>query len=293
MSLYIDLRTVAQESLADRPESNLYLLLDHGGLPGLHRQLQKSSVEWVSLFDCTNEANALVVAPILILIGSDGKLQMSRSLFEWIGKNGTYTSTVIMLSSPLQIESLRNRLTARLDVRISEDMKAMLRFFDPRIFEGLMNVLDAEQLAKFLAPASKWWYIDRAGKVIRVESTFNAADESAAPLELSAKQEFDLIDASDPDRVLASLRENVPDLIKKQPLSAHYDFVVTNLQAARSAGLSSFADLVLYNIVVLKKGLDFIQSATWLSLLNDVKSKSADFMAVALSLDIDETRGEL
>lgn len=259
MSPYIDIRIVAQESLADRPESNLYLLLDHGGLPGLHRKLQKSSARWASLFDCTNEANALVVAPILILIGSNGRLQMSRSLFEWVAKNGTYTSTVIMLSSPLQIESLRNRLAAGLDVRLSEDMKAMLRFFDPRIFEGLMKVLSVEQLATFLAPAEKWWYVDRAGKLTSVEAKFNAVDESAVPLELSAEQEFDLIEASDPDRVLASLRDNVPDLIQTQPLSAQYDFVARNLHVARGAGLTSIADFVLYNMVVLIKGLDYIR----------------------------------
>jgi hypothetical protein len=293
MSPCIDLRAVAQESLADRPESNFYLLLDHGGLPGLHRQLEKSSAEWVSLFDCTNEANALVVAPILILIGSNGKLQMSRSLFEWIEKNGTYTSTVIMLSSPLQIESLRKRLTVRLDVRISENMKAMLRFFDPRIFEGLMQVLGHEQLATFLAPAEKWWYVDRAGKLMSVDTTFNVVDELALPLVLSAKQEFDLIDASDSDRVLASLRENVPDLIQKQPLSAQYDFVATNLQVARNAGLTSLADFVLYNIVVLIKGLDFIRSETWSSLMDEVASKSADFMKLVLSLEMDEERGVL
>jgi hypothetical protein len=293
MSPYIDLRAVAQESLADRPESSLYLLLDHGGLPGLHRELQKSTARWVSLFDCTNEVNALVVAPILILIGSNGKVQISRSLFEWIAKNGTYTSTVIMLSSPLQIESLRNRLTARLDVRISEGMKAMLRFFDPRIFEGLMKVLSPEQLTTFLAPAEKWWYVDRAGKLVNVDAKFNDVDESAVLLELSAKQEFDLIDASDSDRVLASLRENAPDLIQKQPVHAQYKFVVANLQAARDAGLTSIADLVLYNIVVLIKGLDFIRSETWSSLMDEVVSKSGDFMELVLSLNIDEERGSL
>jgi hypothetical protein len=216
---------------------------------------------------------------------------MSRSLFEWIGKNGTYTSTVIMLSSPLQIEPLANRLTVRLDVKISEDMKAMLRFFDPRIFEGLMSVLSTEQVASFLAPAERWWYIDRAGKLVSVDARFNVIEELALPLVLSAKQEFDLLDSSEPDRVLASLRENAPELIQKQPLPAQYEFVVTNIQAARSAGLTSIADLVLYNIVVLIKGLDFISGETWSRLMDEIKSKSVDFLAMVSSLDIDEERG--
>lgn len=291
MSTHIDFRAVAEESLAAHPTSNLYFLLDHGGLPGLHRQLKNSSAEWVTLFDRTHEANALDVAPFLVSIGSNGQLRMFRSLFEWIGKNGTYTSTVIMLSSPLKIQSLQSRLTARLDVGISEDMKAMLRFFDPRIFEGLMNVLSPEQLNTFLAPAEKWWYVDRAGKLMSLEATFNAIEKSAAPLVLSAKQEFDLVDASEPDRVLASLRENVPELIQKLPLSNQYAFVATNFKTARSNGLISIADLVLYNIVVLVKGIDFVKGATWSTLMDDVKSKSIDFLEVVSSLGIDEERG--
>jgi hypothetical protein len=218
---------------------------------------------------------------------------MSRFLFEWIGKNGTYTSTVIMLSSPLQIESLKTRLTARLEVRISEDMRAMLRFFDPRTFEGLMTVLSPEQLTTFLAPAERWWYIDRTGKIVSVDAKFNVADELAMSLVLSAKQEFDLIDTSEPDRVLASLRENAPDLIQKQPVPAQYDFVATNLQSARSAGLTSLADFVLYNIVVLIKGVDFTKGETWSRLMDQVKLKRVDFMEMISSLDIDEERGAL
>jgi hypothetical protein len=288
MSVYIDLRTVAQESLKKFPESYLYFLLDHGGLPDLHRKLQNGSVKWLSLFDCTNEANALIVAPILVLIGNSGNLLMSRSLFEYIGKKGTYSSTVIMLSSPLQIEKLKNRLTVRLDITISENMKAMLRFFDPRIFEGLMNVLSPAQIASFLAPAERWWYIDRAGKIMSVACIFNAVEDVAIPLVLNAKQEFELIDMSEPDRVLASLRENAPDLINKKSLSCQYEFVVRNLQAARDAGLTSIADLVLYNIVVLVKGLDFIKREAWASLMVSVKSNSIDFIAGVSSLDVDQ-----
>jgi hypothetical protein len=284
MNSYIDLRAVAQKTLADFSESNLYLLLDHGGLPGLHRKLQKSSAKWASLFDCMNEANALVVAPILILIGKHNQLQMSRSLFEWIGKNGTYTSTVIMLSSPLHIEPLKKRLTARLDIKISEDMRVLLRFFDPRTFEGLTKVLSPEQLTTFLAPAERWWYI------VRIDAAFNIADELAMPLILNAKQELDLIDASEPDRVLASLRDNVPDLIRKEPIHAQYDFVAKNLQSAHSIGLTSIADLVVYNVVALIKGIDFIRGEAWSRIMDDVKSKPMDFMPMVSSLNLDEER---
>ena len=288
MTCPIDFHAFAQECLIDRPTSNLYFLLDHGGLPGLHRQLKKSSVEWVSLFEYTNEASALAVAPILILIAENCKLQMSRYLFEWIGENGTYNSTVITLSSPLQIEILKKRLTARLDARISEDMRVMLRFFDPRTFEDLMSVLRPIQITTFLSPAEKWWYVDRAGKLVSLDATFNVVEELKTPLTLNANQEFDLIDASEPDRVLAALRENALDIIQKQPLSAQHGFVRENIETAKKAGLTSVADLVLYNIVALMMGMDFIKSDAWLDLLREVKSKSVDFLTVVSSLGIDD-----
>jgi hypothetical protein len=288
MSPHIDFRAVAQKSLAAYPTSNVYILLDHGGLPGLHRQLLSSSVKWVSLFDCTKEANALAVAPILILAGSDGHLQMSRFLFEWIGKNGTYTSTVLMLLSPLQIETIKHRLAVRLDVSISENMEAMLRYFDPRIFEGLMKVLTVEQATTFLSPAEKWLYANRAGNLVNIDATFNTIDEPEVPLTLTAKQEFDLIDMSESDQVLASLRESTPDLMLKLPLPIQYDFVAMNIRAARAAGLTSIPNLVLYNVVALVKGQDFMKGQIWSRLMDDVKRKTVEFPEAALSLDIDE-----
>ncbi|WP_020651644.1 DUF4123 domain-containing protein [Massilia niastensis] len=193
MSSRIDFRVIAEESLAEYPTSNLYFLLDHGGLPGLYRQLSRSSLGWTSLFDSTREANALAVAPFLILAGSNGQLRMSRSFLEWLGENGTYSSTVIMLSSPLQIEPMTSRLTARLDVRISENMEAMLRFFDPRVLESLIEILSVEQAKEFFSPAQAWRYVDRAGRMAGVTTFFNVQENFSAPLVLSQQQEFALL----------------------------------------------------------------------------------------------------
>ncbi len=290
MSQYIDFRSIAHALLTDHPASNLYFLLDQGGLPDLRRQLQESSVQWVSLFDATNEAHAFNLSPILMLIGTNQKLETPRLLFEWIGKNGTYTSTVLILASPLKIEVLKNRLIQRLDITLSENMNAMLRFFDPRVFEGLMNVLDRDQITTFLSPAEKWWYVDRGGKIVAVDATFSVAEKSIMPLELSARQEFDLIDGAELDQVLALLKENAPDLIKEQPLPEQCGFVAENIRAAKAFGLTSIAELALYNMIVLIKGAGFTKGADWSILMDKVASKSIDFLTAMSAMDTDETR---
>jgi hypothetical protein len=254
MTSCIDFRAVAEELLVAHPTSNLYFLLDHAGLPGLHRQLLRTSAKWASLFDNTKEANALAVAPILVLATSEGRLQMSRSLFKWIGENGTYTSTVTMLSSPLGLEPLKSRLAARLNVRLSEDMEAMLRFFDPRVLEGLIKILSAEQAKEFFSPASAWRYVDRTGNLVEIATNFHIQEILSTPLVLSQQQEFALIDASEIDQVIDLLRSNLPKLTAALPLSELYGFVSQKLTQSRQDGIDSILKSTLYIAALLSEG---------------------------------------
>jgi hypothetical protein len=280
---YLDFRAVAEEQLAANPNSNLYFLLDHAGMPGLHRKLAGGSAEWTSLFENTKEDNALSVAPILVLIGGNGKLSLPRLLFEWIGEHGTYTSSVIMLASILSIRPMATRLATRLDVRLSENMDGMLRFFDPRIFEQLIHVLSPEQAHVFFSPAEKWWYVDRAGKLCSIHTEFDVDEKFEAPLELSDAQEFQLLDGSEPDQVLALLRENAPNLMSRLSFSdqyefpTQYEFVVRQIRAARTLGLGSAIDFVLYSSAALSYGDDFASSPIWSVLLDEAKLRGLSF----------------
>jgi hypothetical protein len=280
MSTYIDFRAVVEKSLVVNPESNFYFLLDHGGLSGLHQQLRKSSVEWVSLFDCTKETSALAAAPILILTASGGQLRMSRSLLEWIGKSGTYTSTIIMLLSPLHIEYMRARLAARLDVRLSENMTAMLRFFDPRVFEGLTTVLSIEQAKEFFSPAEEWRYLNREGKIAGMKSAFSTDEILSGPLMLSQKQEFTLLEACETDQVLDLLRSNLPRLMGKFSLPDQYLFVSRQIIVAKENQLDSVLQFSLYTAIVLSEGEKVIEDARWPRIIAKLKEGDCDFSEI-------------
>ena len=284
MTLFLDLQDFAESSVAEN-SANLYFLLDHGGLPGLHRQLSKTSTSWVSLFEGTTEAISLAVAPILVLAGSDGAVRLPLSICKWISENGTYSSSVMMLSSPLEIGQLRDRLKTRLNVCLSEGMDAMLRFFDPRVFESLIGVLDAEQAMVFLSVAQKWWYVDRSGTIKSVDSTFNDVASADEVLNLSASQEFALADSCEPDQVLKGLRENSTSALENLDLARQYEFVVSNINEAKSVGLRSLNDLILYNVAVLTVGRPPANESQWSNLMNAVKLEPSKFSELVMCLE--------
>lgn len=285
MSTYIDFCAIAEKSLLACPENNFYFLLDHGGLPGLCSKLSKGSLKWISLFDYGRELRALEAAPILVLAGSQGKLKMPRHLFEWIGKEGTYTSSVTALSSPLQIEVMTRRLAMRLDIKLSNDMDAMLRFFDPRILEGLIKVLSAKQLSSFLSVAEVWQFPDRNGNLVKIDSTFAVEDNCFLPLELTQEQEFRLVDLSETDQVLNVIRSNFPYLENSHPFSLQYDSVNRQIEDARNLEIKSVFKFSLYIMVRLLKSEKFLESTLWLEFLDKLKKDEFDFSEILSSED--------
>jgi hypothetical protein len=285
MTACIDFRAVAEEFLAAHPTSSLYFLLDHAGMPGLHRRLRNSSVQWSSLFDGSNEANALQVAPFLVLAGSEGHLRMFRDLFKWIGENGTYSSSVVMLTSPLDMATLRHRLAARLDAKLSENMEAMLRFYDPRVLESLFRILPAEQARTFFSPAESWAYVDRAGKLVSVVTAFDAEENFCAPLVLGERHEFALLEACEIDQVLDLLRQNMPALMATLPLADQSTFVDRAIGTARQHGVDSVYKFSLYAAVGLSQGAAFINGTQGRQFLENLKQDDFDFQGKSEMVD--------
>jgi hypothetical protein len=281
MSEYLHLYAIAEESLRNSPNSSLYFLLDHSGLPGLCQKLSNRSAAWVSIFSGTTEAGALEVAPILILIGSNGRMHLSRNMFEWIGQEGTYNSTVIMLLSPLAINPMMRRLRARLDVKLSENMDAMLRFYDPRVLESLPNILSTDQSISFFGAAEAWEYIDRTGRLRKIESSFNEIDKFLAPLVLDQTQEFDLIDASEVDQVLDLVRTNVPAIMLNIPPREQYEFVRQRVEAAKKCGLDSVLKYVLYIVVPMLEEARFNVAENWARFIANLNSNDFEFNNVS------------
>jgi hypothetical protein len=277
MSACIDFRAVAEEMLAAHPMASVYFLLDHAGMPGLHQRLRNSSMQWSSLFDGSNEANALQIAPLLVLAGSKGRVCMFRDMFKWIGESGTYSSSVVMLTSPLDMASLRHRLATRLDARLSENMEAMLRFYDPRVLESLFRILPAEQARTFFSPAQSWAYVDRAGKLVSVATAFDENENFCAPLVLGETEEFALLEACEIDQVLDLLRQNVPALMATIPLADQSAFVDRAIATAKQHGIDAVYKFSIYAAAGLSQGETFASGAQGRAFLENLKRDDFDF----------------
>lgn len=286
MNLFSDIKMTAEKYLAGNHGDSIYLLIDHAGMPGLLLKIRNHYASWASLFDATRESGALPVAPILILVGRSSSLLASNAFVRWISERAVEGSSVIMLASSMGINELRGQLTKRLDVRISENMDAMLRFFDAKILEQLVRILTPEQIAVLCSPAKKWWYVDRMGELVGIDREFEHIGSDSPKLDLSEKQEFALINASEPDQVLHLLMNAMPQLRRLMPKN-QYSFIADNISSASRLGLCSVSDFVLYSVMVTLRGSDFDVLPYWKTALEDVRVRRISFAdAVARSEDI-------
>jgi hypothetical protein len=200
-------------------------------------------------------------------------------------ERGAYSSSLMLLASPLPLCALAVRLTARLDARISDHMDVLIRFFDPRIFEQLVRYLSADQLKIFLSAAGAWWYVDRSGELRMIEASFSVAESFCAPLILSERQEHDLIVASEPDQVAEQLRATVPNLFSLLPAPERSKFISDQMVAAGGWGITSTRDFALYCALALMHGPDFSSLPEWALTLNDVRAGKCDLTSMVLKLN--------
>lgn len=270
MHEYLDLPGFHQTARGGCPDARLYCLADHGGMPGLRRELDRARVGWYSLFEGSTEENALEVAPLLFSL--DEAVDARRfELLRWVAEQGTYASSLLLLATPLDLHELGARLTHRLDAALPDQIDVMLRFFDPRVFEALAATLDSAQKDAFLSPAECWWFVDRGG-VLRAEpSHFSPADPFEAPLQLDARQEKALVAASEIDRVKTRLAEIMPAPFAALLPPEHHPFLSEQLDAARRLGVWSTHELALYCAAALLDGPAFTETPKWKRAIEGVR----------------------
>jgi hypothetical protein len=169
-------------------DAKLYLLVDHAGMPGLVQMLVQTHSNWRSLFEGSKEENALSVAPILFSINLTNEPLKRCRLLNWVCQNGIYTSSVILMISPLPIDVLAARLRQRLEATIPDNMEVLLRYFDPRIFESLCRILSKKQKEDFLNVAACWWYTDRIGELREEKCVFSEFETSDISIVLTSSR---------------------------------------------------------------------------------------------------------
>ncbi len=281
MYSFVDLQQLQQAAAADYPGRTIFCLADHGGMPGLHRELIRARIGWRSLFAGSSEEKAVDVAPLLFSL--DEAVESRRhELLHWVAEHGTYTSSMLMLASPLDLDELARRLGSRLDAVVGDDIEVMLRFFDPRVFEALTGTLAPEQLEDFLGVADGWWFFDRSGASVAWPSHYLPADPFEAPVRLDDGQARALTAASEIDQVATQLQSLAPEPFRMVPLPQRAAFVGAQMAAAKGLGLVSVEDMALYGVVALVEGDGFAETPKWqdaIGAVRDGRSSFADAIA--------------
>jgi hypothetical protein len=283
MTQNLDLLAFANQHSSAPDALPFYCLVDHAGMPGLHRELVRAESEWRSLFEGMREVGALSVAPLLIHI--EPRTPAGRGLLRWLSEHGTFASALLFVASPLLIDQLARRLAKRLDACISEDSVVLLRFYDPRIFEQLLNILTVEQRQGFLCCAKNWWFVSRRGELQGESAEVQLVDSFLPPLRLSAIQEFALLDASEGDQVIEQLQAALPDLYSAFPLSMRYDFVSRHIAAARELKISATHELALYCAMALAIGENFSSLPEWDEILCKVRDGEVHLADAVAQID--------
>lgn len=282
METYLDLQEFFRAVDADYPALELYCLADHAGMPGLRETLQQSGVRWASLFAGSREENALSVAPLLFSLRA---AERNAALLNWVARNGTFTSTVLLLVSPFDLPALTVRLAARLDATISDEMNVMFRFFDPRVFEAMLQIFNDERKSIFLGIAACWWYVDRCGQLIPVPSVVLENDEIGRAIQLSSDEEFALVEASAIDQIAQLVATMVPEQYSSLGAARRFPFLQRHTAAAESVGIHSVHDVAIYCVLALLHGEDFAVRPVWTAILAAVKTEKITLVDAVIQME--------
>lgn len=255
-----------------------FLLIDHAGAPGLIAELRRrSGVSWWNLFDDSKEHGALDVAPILIQLREDRSTADERGFLSWVHRACKFSTSVIVLHSTWTPEPLVAALKRRLDVLLPDRMPVMLRYFDTRIFESLLQVLSEPQCEQFVGVGSCWYWLDRAGQLQTRASRQLETDAWPQQFELDVAQQNALIEAGSADALVEQMTTQAPDMCRGQTRA--------ELHAVASRCLPKFAELhiednrtqTVYCLAALQLGAAFESQPEWAAILKRVAGKTLTF----------------
>lgn len=263
----------------DSSGHRLFVLVDHAGCTDLMSRLARSpSMKWLNLFEGSQEAGALQVAPILIDLGEVASPPpAARHFLSALAHECQTSNAVLMLRSRWSHENLADAMRARMDAMLPDDLPVLLRYFDTRVYASLLDVFTPEQRSTFCCPASHWWWLDRAGQWCEQTSTETASDTFRAPILLDAQQQSGLIAAGLADAVAHEVRLAAPDLCEGRSRAALHAHVETCLLAARRHQINTLSMQTLYCIVALELGPAFDQQPEWSSALAAARKQNRGF----------------
>lgn len=167
-------------------QHQLFAVLDCAHVsPEIWRTLHQQSPNIVRrLFEGTPDEGLSSVEPLLL----DALHPDAPGFMPWLTQYHTAYPMVLWLASPRSIDDVHKLLRPRLRADLPDAPDALLRYYDPRVFSKLMQVMQPEQQALFFGVARHWWAWDMRASVLRTYAAPDERNYSASHLCLSSEQ---------------------------------------------------------------------------------------------------------
>lgn len=114
------------------------------------------------------DAHLLPLLVVLSELSQERRLELQAQQ-DMASANGQAPLFTTLLSSPADPNKMRLHLKERLIVRLADNAKALLRYYDPRVFAQLQWILPTQCLASLFGPITQWsvylddtWHSDSA-----------------------------------------------------------------------------------------------------------------------------------
>lgn len=137
---------------------NLYAILDSAKQPEAAYKPYEFFSEWVSLYKGEPEEVLTDVAPYLINLSKDGKI--NAPLIQWIAQECWGDSCAIFIESPVNIQNLLEHFQQFLMVTDENGKALYFRFYDPRVLRVYLPTCNAEELDLFFGPVQTFFMED-------------------------------------------------------------------------------------------------------------------------------------
>ena len=261
------------ERTVNRAELHPYVLVDGALLPAAWHELslvERRVVVPDRIRAAPSEHWAL---PALVAFPTD--VLRRQAMLLRTARWALQSHAVSWLVSPLNIDALAAALAARSDVQLPDNHRAILRVADTRVLPVLRRVLDAQQAAAYFRLARGWWHLDRRCELVEIELPTEVASPEGHESRwlLDDRQQAAMIDAAEPDAVLALLREHDPEGLRKLTRSEEHGYVVDAIEAAKRWKIDSTRDCAIYCMLTLELGACFDAKVPWSDTMDEVMQR--------------------
>ena len=277
-----------------QPMERLYLLVDGALNEKLLKRIERRwpGLAWHSIFEQLPEGAWPECSPLLLPVdfedenaNEDGA--SSKTIYGYLlaAKNVAPESTLVIWSeSPTQ--DLARHLGQYAQVKIADDQRAILRFYDSNIWPAWLSIMDAEQAAHFKAPWSEVWRPD----LDNVWWTYpGAGKEMPPPIKehrWTEKQQTRFAELIQPRKILSNLEDEHGELITGSR-AGWLDTLRGWVDAAKKSGADRPGTQTLYCTVALLVGSDFAQDAIVAAELEGIGSRHTSFQAAIAAVPPD------